>query len=113
MELCFDYSSLSRITWKTEQRMKKKSYLGHFVFIQIERKDLKASSFPYISHQVLEKPTVTGIKPNSGSALQETEVWIKGRGFSEKNTDRKLDVHYRHNICVVIVTFGDKIARIT
>jgi hypothetical protein len=35
----------------------------------------------------LEKPTVTGIKPNNGSAVQETEVWIKGRGFSEKNTD--------------------------
>jgi len=44
-----------------------------------------------------EKPTVIDIKPKEGPALQETEVWIKGRGFSDR---------------AVIVQFGDKIGRI-
>jgi hypothetical protein len=31
-----------------------------------------------------EKPIVIDMKPREGFAHQETEVWIKGRGFSEK-----------------------------
>ena len=31
-----------------------------------------------------ERPTVVDIKPNYGPINQETEVWIKGRGFSDR-----------------------------
>jgi len=43
-----------------------------------------------------ERPVVADIKPNHGVANQETEVWIKGRGFSDR----------------VIIYFGDKPGRI-
>jgi len=43
-----------------------------------------------------EKPSVIDIKPKEGMATQETEIWIKGRGFSDR----------------VVVTFGDKQGRI-
>lgn len=33
-----------------------------------------------------EKPTVIDIKPKEGSSAQETEMWIKGRGFSDRGT---------------------------
>jgi len=43
-----------------------------------------------------EKPSVVDIKPKEGPATQDTEVWIKGRGFSDR----------------VVVAFGDKLGRI-
>jgi len=43
-----------------------------------------------------EKPSVIDIKPKEGPSAQETEIWIKGRGFSDR----------------VVVSFGDKIGRI-
>lgn len=44
-----------------------------------------------------EQPVVIDIKPNEGIATEETEVWIKGRGFSE----------------TVSVLFGDKPGTVT
>jgi hypothetical protein len=43
-----------------------------------------------------ERPVVYDLKPTEGIASGETEVWIKGRGFSDK----------------VVVSFGDKLGRI-
>jgi len=43
-----------------------------------------------------ERPTVIDIKPKEGPTTQETEIWIKGRGFSDR----------------VVVAFGDKLGRI-
>jgi len=43
-----------------------------------------------------EKPVVIDIKPKEGSTTQDTEVWIKGKGFSER----------------VMVGFGDKQGRV-
>jgi len=43
-----------------------------------------------------ERPTVIDIKPKEGLNSQETEIWIKGKGFNDR----------------VIVSFGDKLGRI-
>jgi hypothetical protein len=44
-----------------------------------------------------EKPVLVDIKPARGDYSKETEVWIKGRGFSDK----------------VAVTFGDRPGKVT
>jgi len=43
-----------------------------------------------------EKPVLVDVKPQRGEFNRDTEVWIKGRGFSDK----------------VAVTFGDKTAKV-
>jgi len=66
---------------------------------QVEEKII-SQPFEVLSNRkknIKGKPSVIDMRPSDGLTTEETEVWIKGRGFSD----------------IVVVLFGDKTAKVT
>ena len=59
-----------------------------------------------------ERPIVLDMKPSDGPTSTESEVWIKGRGFTDKGNFILIS-NLEIDFCLVVVLFGDKVGRVT
>lgn len=67
--------------------MRKKLCRGHFRCILTKRNIQKVCAVIKDKLNYLERPIVHDLKPHEGPTTSETECWIKGQGFLDRNND--------------------------